>query len=99
MDKSRPMFQVRPQTLGERLTWRYPGRQPAIRRALIEATGLAEIPQSITLGYYRRLDQPAGAWCFMPRTDPLVCAALEIDMVRARICEDLAIRISEELAR
>lgn len=28
-----------------------------------------------------------------------VCAALEIDMVRARICEDLAIRISEELAR
>lgn len=42
---------------------------------------------------------PAGAWCFMPRTDPLVCAALEIDMVRARICEDLAIRISEELAR
>jgi hypothetical protein len=94
MDKSHPFYNIKPnQPLGDRLILRYPERSRAFRDALIPDGGA--LPKSLTLGYFRQLDHPPHAWCFMPVNQPLAIAALEIESVQARICEDLAIRLRE----
>jgi hypothetical protein len=95
MDKSRTQFHVRRgETLGDKLVWRYPGRSGELARQLAVA-GIDPIPEQITVGYYRVLDEPDGAWCFMPVNSSAALAALDIDLVRDRICEDLAIRLRQ----
>lgn len=93
-DTSRPFFQLRPgRRLGDRLVWRFPFRSREIARQLmpvVRALRIIEPPKQITLGYYRRLDDPPGAVAFMPATSPLAIATLGIETVQRRICEDLA---------
>jgi len=92
MDKTRMQYQTKRTPMGDRLIWRYPGSLPAIRRQLL-AAGVDEIPASITLGYFRVLDQPPGAIAFMPLRTPAAVAALGVESVQMRICEDLQIRL------
>lgn len=90
--RQRPSFAVRRgQALGDRLIWRYPGGSQETRRQLMVA-GINPVPESITIGYYFRRDEPAGAPAFMPVNTAAAIAALAIDAVQVRICEDLAIR-------
>lgn len=93
MDKSRHSYQIkRGQPLGDRLIWRQPCADRRIARQL--APVIAERgdgqPNSITIGYYRPSDAYVGAWGFVPLSTPLAIAALGIESVRDRICEDLA---------
>lgn len=96
VDTSRPFFQVRPgESLGDRLIWRFPLRSAEIRRQLmpiVAASGKPE-PKQITIGYYMQLDDPDGAWAFMPVNSPLAISALGIESVQRRICEDLQERV------
>lgn len=92
MEKNRMQYQIKRTPMGDRLIWRYPGSQPAVRRQL-QAAGVDTIPASITLGYYRVLDQPPGAIAFMPVNTAAAAAALGIESVQMRICEDLQIRM------
>lgn len=102
MDTSRPFFQVRQgERFGDRLLWRFPFRSTEIRRRMLpvlRALGPSE-PSQITIGYYFQLDDPDGAWAFMPLNTPLAVAALGIEMVQRRICTDLADRAGSEDGR
>lgn len=89
MDKSRPSFQVRRQPEGERLVWRHPGADARVSRQMA-AAGISVLGNSLTIGYYRQMD---GAVAFVPLPTPAAIAALGIEMVQARICEDLQIRL------
>lgn len=91
-------YQIKRTPMGDRLIWRYPGRRPAIQRQL-QAAGVDPIPASITIGYYRVLEQPPGAIAFMPLNTPAASAALGVESVQVRICEDLQIRLRAAAAR
>ena len=93
-DRDRQQFQVRPgQSLGDRLIWRYPLASAEGRTAL---AGL-EPRESVTVGYYRQLTEPAGAWAFMPVTTDYAARSLAVYAVQRRICDDLAERIRRAL--
>lgn len=93
MDKSRAFFQVKHgQTLGDRLILRFPGTNARITKALQKA-GVLHIPNQITVGYYLQLDEPDGAWAFMPVNTPATKAVLGERMVQNRIAEDLVSRM------
>lgn len=81
-----------PEPLGERLIWRNAGHWDEFRR-IAARSGVTEIPRSITIGYYRTID---GALAFVPSRTPAAIAALDVEMVRDRIAEDLVIRLRSE---
>jgi len=98
MDKRRPQFNVRRgKRYGDQLILRFPSGSPELRRVLKREAGVDELPQQITVGYYRRFDDPAGAVAFMPINSRLAIAALSLDAVRDRIAEDLAELVGETL--
>jgi hypothetical protein len=91
MDKSRPFFNARNgERYGTKLILRYPGRSRDMRRVLEREAGVDELPRQITIGYYRYLEDPAGAVAFMPINSRLAIASLSLSAVRDRIAEDLA---------
>lgn len=95
MDKRRPQFNVRRgKRYGDQLILRFPARSQEMRRALEREAGVEELPRQITVGYYRRLDDPDGAIAFMPIDSNLAVAALSLSAVRDRIAEDLADLVS-----
>lgn len=95
MDRKRSQFNIRRgEALGDRLVWRFPGADPEVARDLRRA-GVTDIPQQITVGYYRQIPDAYNNWCFMPVTTPAAIAALSIETVQIRICDDLAILVRE----
>jgi len=91
VDKSRPFFNVRSgERYGTKLVLRYPARSRDMRRVLEREAGVDELPRQITIGYYRSLEDPAGAVAFMPVNSRLAIAPLSLSAVRDRIAEDLA---------
>lgn len=109
MHPSRCQFQVRTareRDIGDKLVWRFPlaspeGRaalEPALaeeRRAALEAgEPVPRDPESITVGYYIHLDDPGGAWAFMPVNTARALAVLRLPTVLRRIADDLVARIA-----
>ena len=84
----RPSFQLRRQDDGEVLVWRNPTANAQVRRQL-QAAGI-EVGNSLKIGRYCEV---GGAVAFIPRATPQAIAALGVDMVQIRICEDLQIRL------
>lgn len=89
MDTSRPSFVIKPGDPGvARLILRNANLHRAINRALVEA---GVVPtRNITIGYYR--DDPVS---FAPAQTAAALACLSLDLVRARICEDLVFRVQD----
>ncbi len=79
------------QSLGDRLVLCNPAQSRWVAGALFKE-GIENIPGQITVGYYRELEHPDGAWCFMPVATAEAKAALTIPMVQARIAKDLITR-------
>lgn len=108
MSDKRMCFLVRVGDSGDRLIWRFPFHSPETRQALTprwkaeQAKALAQgapplvEPQSITVGYYIQLDDPPGAWAFMPSLTPYTPVVLEMPVVQRRIARDLIIRLEEQ---
>ncbi len=93
MDTSRPFFQIRyGEKLGDRLVLRFPGKNPKIAR-MLSSKGVASPPSNITIGYYLQLEDPDGAWCFMPVNTVAAKAVLAVTMVQNRIANDLLSRM------
>jgi hypothetical protein len=91
VDKSRPFFNLRRgERYGTKLILRYPARSRDMRQVIKREAGVDELPRQITVGYYRHLEDPAGAIAFMPINRRLAIAALSLSVVRDRIAEDLA---------
>ncbi|KKM65912.1 hypothetical protein LCGC14_1486540, partial [marine sediment metagenome] len=66
MDSSRAFFQIKyGERLGDRLVLRFPGKNPKIAK-ILSSKGVIPSPSNITIGYYLQLEDPDGAWCFMP---------------------------------
>lgn len=79
------------QALGDRLTI----LGVRLNTALVDMLALAginHIPSTMTVGYYRRLDEPPGAWCFMPVNTDEAVAVLPSLWVMDRVAYDLRIR-------
>ena len=108
MSDKRMCFLVRVGDSGDRLIWRFPFQSPETRqaltpvwqaeqaKALAEGTPLPPEPQSITVGYYIQLDDPPGAWAFMPSKTPYTPVVLETPVVQRRIARDLISRLDEQ---
>lgn len=101
-------FLVRVGDSGDRLIWRFPFQSPETRQALApvwqaeqaksraEGTPPPPEPQSITVGYYIQLNDPVGAWAFMPSQTPYTLVVLEMPIVQRRIARDLISRLGEQ---
>ena len=93
MDSSRAFFQIKyGEKLGDRLTLRFPRQNSKIVERL-SAKGVIDIPNNITIGYYLQLDDPEGAWCFMPVNTTTAKNLLTVPMVQKRIANDILNRI------
>lgn len=80
------------QALGERLVLQHVPNSPLLVQTLREHN-ISHTPGSITIGYYRQLKAPEGAWCFMPVDTDEALAMLTTRMVQTRIAKDLIRRI------
>jgi len=93
MDKSRSFFQVKHgEKLGDRLVLRFPTQNPQIVKRLSDS-GITSIPNNMTIGYYLQLEDPDGAWCFMPINTAAAKILLTLTMVQNRIANDLLSRM------
>ena len=89
MDSSRAFFQIKyGERLGDRLVLRFPGKNPKIAK-ILSSKGVIPSPSNITIGYYLQLEDPDGAWCFMPVNTVPAKAVLTVVMVQNRIANDL----------
>lgn len=99
--RGRSEFQVkRGGTWGDRLIWRNPGAHEEVRRQMLQdgaPEGVTDLPKSVSVGHYRWLDEP-GCWVFQPNPTPVAIAALGVEMVQVRICDDLAMRTAKTVA-
>ncbi len=93
MDSSRPFFQIKHgERLGDRLILRFPGKNPNILK-MLSSKGVSPPPSNITIGYYLQLEDPDGAWCFMPVNTVAAMTVLTVTMVQNRIMNDLLNRM------
>ena len=80
------------ESLGDRLVLRFPLNNTEVAAAM-GREGVSEIPKSVTIGYYRQLEIPQHAWCFMPVKTATARAALTTRIVQMRIASDLYTRL------
>ena len=93
MDSSRAFFEIkRGERLGDRLILRFPGKNLKVAK-ILSSKGVAPPPSNITIGYYLQLEDPDGAWCFMPVNTATAKAVLTVTMVQNRIANDLLNRM------
>jgi len=93
INKSSYFMVRRGQRLGDRLILRFPQLHFEVQQAL---RGQNNIPNSITVGYYGQLEEPDGAWYFMPVHTVFAHAALGTRFVQERIARDLQIRMADK---
>lgn len=99
MDSSRPSFQRKPDARhGVRLILRNVSSSGAVAarvsRAQLAAGQPAEPARNITVGHYVLAGDPP-SWAFRPGRTAAAIALLGVEMVRDRICEDLAAYLKE----
>ncbi len=93
MDRSRAFFQIKyGEKLGDRLILRFPDKNLKIAKAL-SSHEVNDVPNQITVGYYLQLEDPEGAWSFMPVNTTAAKAVLTVAMVQNRIATDLLSRM------
>lgn len=82
------------QSLGHRLVLHKPTDNIEVKKSL-EHDNITPA-RTITVGYYRRLPNPKGAWCFMPVNTPAARALLFTRLTQKRIAHDLISIIDQQ---
>ena len=96
---TKPHFEAKRDTRGEkpdRLIVHHPANHDALRAAIERRVAVESWPRRLTLGRYAYSDQN-GTYGFVPVANQWVLAALDVDAVRHRICDDLADRLFDKL--